>query len=458
MDYRNKERLRFLINRWKNSEYRKNTILGDKYYKGEHDILYRKRTVIGSNGNLIEVVNLPNNKIIDNQYSKVVDQKVNYLFSKPITINSENEEFKEQLNKIFNNRFNRLIKNIAESSLNSGVSFVYIYYDELGEIKFKVFDTKEILPIWKDSQHRELDYIIRLFIIEDFENGLMKTKENIEVYSINGIDRYLLKNNSLEFIESLSYISRENKQYNWGKLPIIPFKYNNNETPLLSRVKSLQDGINIMLSDFSNNMQEDSRNTILVVKNYDGENLGEFRKNLSTYGAVKVKTVDGAAGEVNTLTVSINSENYKVILEMFKKAIIENARAFDSKSDKLGQSPNQMNIQSMYSDIDLDANCMETEFQASFEELLWFIKIHIYNKHNLDFTNEVVEVIFNRDILINESETISNCKNSVCILSSESIVSQHPWVTDVTKELERLEIDNQIKDTYDEEFSVINGD
>ena len=32
-----------------------------------------------------------------------------------------------------------------------------------------------------------------------------------------------------------------------------------------------------------------------------------------------------------------------------------------------------MNIQSMYSDIDLDANGMETEFQAAFEELLWFI-------------------------------------------------------------------------------------
>ena len=61
------------------------------------------------------------------------------------------------------------------------------------------------------------------------------------------------------------------------------------EQPLLNRVKSLQDGLNMLMSDFMNNMQEDSRNTILVIKNYDGENLGEYRRNLATYGAVKVR-------------------------------------------------------------------------------------------------------------------------------------------------------------------------
>jgi cysteine desulfurase len=97
----------------------------------------------------------------------------------------------------------------------------------------------------------------------------------------------------------------------------------------MARVKSLQDGINTILSDFQNNMQEDARNTILVLQNYDGTNLGEFRRNLAQYGVVKVKTVDGAAGDLKTLTVEVNSENYKAILELFKKAIIENGRGFD---------------------------------------------------------------------------------------------------------------------------------
>ncbi len=111
-----------------------------------------------------------------------------------------------------------------------------------------------------------------------------------------------------------------------------------------------------MLSDYMNGMQEDARNTILVLKNYDGENLGEFRKNLSTFGAVKVRDDGG----LETLSVEVNSENYKSILELMKKSLIENARGYDAKSDKLAGNPNQMNIQSMYSDIDLDAQLLAT--------------------------------------------------------------------------------------------------
>jgi hypothetical protein len=47
-------------------------------------------------------------------------------------------------------------------------------------------------------------------------------------------------------------------------------------------------------------------------------------------------------------------------------------------------------------------------------------------------------VIFDRDVLINETEAINNCKNSVGILSSETIVKMHPWVSDPEQELKRI--------------------
>lgn len=186
-------------------------------------------------------------------------------------------------------------------------------------------------------------------------------------------------------------------------------------------------------------MEEDPRNTILVVVNYDGENLGEFRRNLATYGAVKVRTVDGAGGDVKTLQVEVNAENYKAIIELFKKAIIENAMGYDAKDDRMNGNPNQMNIQSMYSDIDLDANGMETEFQASFEELLWFINMHLFNVGLGDFEGEEVEIIFNRDMMLNEGEVIDNIAKSVGIISDETLVANHPYVDDPQVELERLQ-------------------
>jgi len=206
-------------------------------------------------------------------------------------------------------------------------------------------------------------------------------------------------------------------------------------------VKSLQDGLNMLMSDFMNNMQEDSRNTILVIKNYDGENLGEFRRNLATYGAVKIRE----EGEVSSLQVEVNAGNYDAIVKLLKQTIIENGAGFDSKADTLGNNPNQLNIRSMYSEIDLEANDFETEFQASFEDLLWFVANHLKNTGQGDFLNEKVEVVLNRDILVNESQAISDIKNSVGIISEETLLAQHPWVTDVQAEQERLKKEREEK-------------
>lgn len=90
------------------------------------------------------------------------------------------------------------------------------------------------------------------------------------------------------------------------------------------------------------------------------------------------------------------------------------------------------------SDIDLDANDMETELQAAFEEILWFVNAHLANTGQGNFDGEEVNIIFNRDILINESEAIDNCQKSVGILSDETIVGMHPWVDDPQLELDRL--------------------
>lgn len=445
------------INKFLRSPKRKDMIDGERYYEGNHDILKRQRTAIGEDGLLKVVENLPNNKIVDNQYGKMVDQKTNYLLSKPPTFECENKQYEDTLKKLFNNRFLRILRNVGEDSLNNGIGWLYPYYNQQGELSFKRFKPYEILPFWNDEDHTILDYAVRIYDVLVYEGDNETIVQKVEVYDINGIHRFILDGGSLiDDVEApsgdhVTMVDKEGKELglNWTKVPLVPFKFNGKEIPLIKRVRSLQDGINIILSDFENNMQEDARNTILVLKNYDGANLGEFRRNLAQYGAVKVRTTDGGDGDLKTLTVEVNAENYKAIYEIFKKALIENARGFDAKDDRMGNSPNQMNIQSMYSDIDLDANGMETEYQASFEELLWFINQHLANTGQGDFENEVVTVTFNRDILINESESITNCQNSVGILSDETIVGQHPWVKDVEKELKRKkEENNQSEDFY----------
>ena len=453
------------INNFKLSQRRKEMLDGEKYYAGRHDILSRKRTVIGENGELEEVNNLPNNRIVDNQYKKMVDQKNNYLLGQPISIQCENEQYTKLLKQVFNKKFQRLIKAVGEDSLNCGIGWMFIHYDEHGEITFKRLKPFEVIPLWKDAEHTVLDGAIRIYEVVAYEGRQEKVIQKVEVYDDNGITFFeLTDGGTLKPVEpfmvnyfTITHEDGTETGYNWTKIPLIPFKYNTKEIPLIKMVKTLQDGLNTIESNFQNSMEEDTRNTILVLMNYDGQNLGEFRRNLAQYGAVKVRTVDGAGGDLKSLQVEVNSENYKAILEIFKKAIIENAMGYDAKDDRLQGNPNQMNIQSMYSDIDLDANSMETEYQASFEELLWFINCHFANMGMGDFEGEEVEIIFNRDILISEGEVIENVTKSVD-LSLETRLAQHPWVDDVQAEMDRIKKEREeAMEQFDPSFNPAAG-
>lgn len=436
---------------WLGSPERVMQIKGHLYYSGEQDILSRRRTAIGENGQLQPVENLPNNRVIDNQYAKLVNQKANYLLGQPFVLECENKQYLELLRQALDRRFMRTLKNAGKMALCGGIAWLYPYFDGEGKLAFRLFPAYEMLPFWQDSEHNTLSWAVRFYQVWDLSNGRRELQDKVEVYSLQGVQRYIWKGGSLKpdkaSLERLSYVQSDVGAFNWQRLPLIALKYNESESPLLRRVKSLQDGINVMLSDFENNMQEDARNTILVIKNYDGTNLGEFRRNLAAYGAVKVRYDGETKGGVETLEVKVNAENYKVILELFKKALIENGMGFDAKDDRLSGNPNQMNIQSMYSDIDLDANDMETELQAAFADILWFVNVYLANTGLGDFFNEQVNVIFNRDMLMDESSIIANCRQSVGILSDETIIGQHPWVDDVQQELERLAKQRQAEAT-----------
>ena len=56
-----------------------------------------------------------------------------------------------------------------------------------------------------------------------------------------------------------------------------------------------------------------------------------------------------------------------------------------------------------------------------------------------DYENEDVKIVFNRDMMINESDVIKNCRDSVGIISDETIVAMHPWINDVQDELAKLQ-------------------
>ena len=434
------------INRFRRSKRFHDMIAGDNYYSGKHDILHKKRTAIGDDGKLVEIENLPNSKIVDNQYRKMVNQKSNYLVGQPFVLQCENQAYTDALKPvILSKKFLKMLKELAKDALNGGIGWIHPFYDEIGEFTFKRFKPYEIIPMWKDADHTILEAGIRVYEVLAYEGKNEKVLTKVEVFNADGLYYFELNNGNLipeePFYQPYFTVVDHDgsaQGFNWDRIPLIPFKYNADEVPLITMCKSLQDGLNKIESQWEDQMEEDPRNTIMVLVNYDGQNLGEFRRNLAQFGAVKVRSMDGSHGDVKTLQIQVNAENYKAIIEQFKKAIVENCMGYDAKDDRIGSNANEMNLKSMYSDIELDTNDMETEFQSAFEQLLWFINCHLANTHVGDFEGEELEIIFNRDIMVNESEVINDIKNSVGIISDETLIAQHPWVDDPEAELERM--------------------
>lgn len=434
-----KEFLEAEINAFLTSDKRKHMLDGLKYYGQHQDIDHKARTVIGAGGKVETLHNLPNFRLTYNRYAKLVDQKVNYLLAKPFDVKTDEEDYGKKLDEIFNATFRRRLNGVGKDALNGGVAYLHPYVTTEG-LKFKRFSPEQILPFWEDDEHEKLHSFIRIYPVTVYEGKTLKVEHKVEYYTVDGVKYYTWDSGALipdvTRPESNAYLSIDGKPMNWQRVPLIAFKYNAQEIPLIARVKCLQDALNTLISNFSDVMCEDVRNTILVIKNYDGTDLSEFRRNLAMYGAVKVRTTDGVSGDVETLTIDVNAQNYETIVKLLNKAIIDCGNGYDASDERMASNPNQMNISSIYSDIDIDTNNIEMEFQASLEQLMWFVNTYLGIS---GVSPSPVQFIFHRDTPINTSELITDCRNSVGIISTETILANHPWVKDSVEELKKLQ-------------------
>ena len=434
---------------WETSRTRRRQLLGELYYRGEQQILCRKRTVIGPEGAPVEVTNLPNARLTDNQYARLLDQKVNYLLGRPPVIVSADRDYAEALRGILGPGFFRALRGAAHDALAGGCAWLFACPDGAGGLRLRRFRPWEVMPFWADADHTELDGALRVWEREEHgEHGGIRAGY-AELYTRDGVFRFRREGRALlpDQPFHLPYVtaSLEGRAFplNWEALPLFAVKNGPAEVSLLDRVKSLQDAVNLILSNFVNGMQEDPRNTILVLVNYDGQNLGEFRRNLAAYGAVKVRSDAGApGGDVRTLTMEVNADNYKAVLELLKRAMVENARGYDARDLRAAGTPNEMNLRSVFSDIDLDADMLEAEFQSMFRSLLPFVRACLANEGR-PAGEAPVSLVFRRNTIVNEEQVIGSVAQSAGFLSQETLLAHHPWVEDVQREQERLAQENK---------------
>jgi SPP1 family phage portal protein len=448
-------------NMWefKNSDERKLMLTAQKYYENKNDICDRKRYYIDRMGIKRETENVANSKLSHPYLRKITNQKVNYLLSKEFTISCENKQFLKAINKRFNKSFRRMLKNIGKDAIIKGIAWVQPYYDSKGELKFKRIPAEEIKPFWADAEHTILDGVLRFYAIKEYlPGGTVRDVTKAEYHTLEGVWYYIVGDKGLEpdpdkGLEPQGHFSVVQDVTNldgtqvldengqpvtqevsalWDRIPFIAFRYSPDEFSLLQWIKPLVDDYDLTSSDNSNNLQ-DIPNSIKVVKNYDGSDKNEFTHNLATY---RTAFVNGD-GDMHSVDTPFNTEATEAHLTRLRKDIYESGSAVDTQEAELGNASG-VALKFRYADLDMDADDMANEFTDSIEQLIWFMKVDMLNAGEGDFMDVEYSITFHTAMIMNEAEIITEATNSQGVISDETILTNHPWVTDVAEEQKRI--------------------
>lgn len=454
------------ITDWQGSDRRKEMLTAQDYYENKNDIKDRKRYYIDRKGIQKEAENVSNSKLSHPFMRRLTNQKVNYLLAKDPTFKSttNNNEFIEELEKYLDNNFFRMLKNVGKDAINKGIAWLQVYYNEEGALSFKRIPSEEIVPFWADAEHTKLNAVIRVYsILELGKDAEKKEVYKVEYHTVNGVWYYIMGEKGLKpdpnkgdmgyghFVVSKEQTDENGKEVldeqgnpvsteveaTWERIPFIPFKYNSDEISLLSLVKTQIDDYDINTSDTSNNLQ-DVPNSIKVVRNYDGSDKGEFVQNLATFRTAFVS----GDGDMTALNTPLDITAVDSHLNRLRRDIFEGGCGVDTQDEALGTASG-VALKFRYSGLDIDMNDMGNEFKASLEQLIWFIKVDMLGKGIGDFMEEKFNIVFNKNIIVNEAEIINMAKQSVGMISDETIVAHHPWVEDVSAEMDKLEEQRQ---------------
>lgn len=440
------------------SRERKWMLDGEAYYVVDNPAImnrkmyrYQENKATGRIDRILDLAK-PNNRRAHGFMHILVEDKVNYLLSKPFTLSCEGSEdylqmVKDAIGKTFQAK--RLMRLGVDAS-NGGLSWLHPYIDENGAFRTMIIKPGQGIPLWTDNDHEDMNGFIWFYDVDTIEGQEQKTITKVEYWTPEGVAYYTsdsegegqdLRLDSERYLDAavdedsefMEHFQVGNAPGNWGKVPFIAFKNNDYELPDLKFVKTLIDGYDKARSDVANFLDE-ARSIVYALKGYGGHDLGEFMQDLNYFRAISLDEDGGA----EAITAPIDIAAAKDDFETLKKDIYDFGQGVDKNSDKLGNSPSGIALKFIYSGLDLKCNRMENAFKDGMDQLFWFVNRYLELTGTGSFYDQEIDVTFNRDIAINESQAITDCQNSKGVISDETIVKNHPWVEDADEELERL--------------------
>lgn len=402
-----------------NSEKKKFALVGQKYYEAEHDILKSRLFYYNAEGKLVEDKTRSNIKICHPFFTELSEQLSSYMLSfeeNPIRAKAGVEGLQDHLDTYFDDEFWSEAGELITGTYNKGFEYVYGFRNKDGRLSFQCADSMGVVEVRENDTDDGCKYIIYWYI-DRIEKG-KKAIKRIQVWSENEITYFVQsgKSGKIELDESVAINPRPHVVYKDKKtgkrmgygLGYIPFwRLDNNKKQIsgLKPIKALIDDYDLMMCGLSNNLA-DFDTPLHVVSGFQGDNLDELQTNLKTKKIVGVD--EGGDVEIRTIDIPYQAREAKANAD--EKNIYRFGMGLNTSGLKDTSATTNIAIKAAYSLLDLKANKMEQRLRKLLKDILTVVLTEINQNEGTDFSLKDIEFKFDRSVMTNETENISNEK------------------------------------------------
>lgn len=401
-----------------------------RYYLGDNDIMYRK-----PKDKCDEPLRNADNRIAFNFHSLLVDQKASYMFTAPPLFDTKDDTLNEIVAATLGDGYAKKCKDLCVDASNAGVGWLHYWIDEKKGFCYGVIPSMQVRPVYSLRLEKELEAVLRTYRMVD-DNG--DEWQIYEIWNDKECQAYRKRAEMFQPFDMFSYVNLDGMaeptntfRHDFGAVPFIPFSNNNVCTGDLDKIKNLIDSYDKTYSGFVDDL-EDIQQVIFVLTNYGGADLKQFLSDLKYYKTIQVESAgsDDKSG-VSTLTIDIPVEARDKLLDITRKAIFDMGQGIDPQQQGFDNTSGEA-MKFLYSLLELKAGLMETEFRAGFGELVRAIGRY-YGKE----PEQIVQT-WTRTSIRNDAELVDMCQKSVGVISTKTILKNHPFVENAEDEEKEL--------------------
>lgn len=444
-----------IVNNGKNSPQISDIKTAERYFDGHPDIEKKQRVYYDKDRNPHDNPAANNAKIKSNFLRQLVQQKQDYGFAKTFVLKLSTEkqdevdlstdEYGLAWKQFCDKTLFKLAYTLAGQAVNGGISWAYLWIDENGDLQIKDIPAELVYPVWHDRQHTELDRLVYNYLQVRYNSESADTVEYAEYWTKE--ERYLFNVSNAYGVEAALLDEEGNPIYthmtggeSWGRIPFIAFKATDDEKPLLNFIKAHIDSYDKLDSNSIDSLVDDL-DPLLVFKGIS-PNVKDLIEARELAKVTRTVSLD-ADGDAHFIQAQTAITAYLEKLQAIRKDIFKFGYGVDTQDARFGGNPNQLEIKSLYQDLDTYTDGLERQFQNFIDNFKYFFDMwyELIGKGSFDIAQSYkVLVKLDRSMMINQSAQIDDTvKLANTGVSQKTIMEFNPVVQDVDLELARIE-------------------